>query len=125
MTNKEYADSLRMIADFYEQHPQAGLPFDHVIFVDICTGRVEGIINALGSFRNEYDKDFEGSIAFVTKFGEIEFRAITSRRDCCKRKQVGVRQVPEKVIPEMVIPAREEPIYEWDCSEPLLEKEAK
>ena len=128
MTHKEYADSLRMIAEFYEAHEEVGLPYEHEIFQDFQSVNIRPLARAFGSaFTKEYDEDFEGSFAISKMFGKIEFRCTTSRGEFCVKKVVGKRHVDEVRIPareETVIPEHYEDIVEWDCSESLMEKGA-
>jgi hypothetical protein len=49
----------------------------------------------------------------------------SSKKDICRRIQVGEKEIPEQIIPakpEEIIPAHTEPIYEWRCPESILEK---
>jgi hypothetical protein len=118
MTHKEYAESLRMIADWFEAHPDVKLPHDHKEFRYFMAQSREAMAHmakVMGSCEKRYN-DAAGQFELSKDFGKIEFRAICSRSQVCNRKVVGHRQVPETIIP-----ARTEDIVEWECFEtPLL-----
>ena len=67
------------------------------------------------------------------RFGPITVDLYSSKKDICRRIQVGEKEIPEQIIPakpeeiipakpEEIIPAHTEPIYEWRCPESILEK---
>lgn len=116
MENKEYADSLRMIADWFEAHPDMPLPYqaDEIdIFAVHSREQMENVARQFGSCEKEYS---EGLFMLKKKIGEITLRAVANRNEVCKRKVVGA-----KLVPEQVIPAHNVDIVEWECFEtPLL-----
>ena len=116
MTHSQYASSLRMIADWFEAHPEVPLPHDAAEFGLFTVHDREGmekVARIFGSCEKEYT---EGFFKLKKKFGEIEMRVIASRDQVCKRKVVGV-----KLVPEVTIPAHNKDIVEWECFEtPLL-----
>jgi hypothetical protein len=124
MTHKEYADGLRAIADFFEQHEEIGLPHDAEYFSYFSAQTKEEMAllsRALGSCNKKY-----GDWQFILSrnFGAVTFRAIVSREQICKRVVVGKKAIPGHVLPakpEEYIPAHEEDVIEWQCDEPLLE----
>ena len=126
MTHKEYADSLRQIADFFEQHTEVKLPYDaeNFNYFDAVTkNQIAQLARALGEVKKEFDVGWEGSFAIVHQFGHIQFRAMANKASVCVRVVTGTRLVEEKVIPsvpECIIPAHQEEIVEWKCSEPIL-----
>lgn len=123
MTNKEYADSLRLIADFFEQHTEIEIPqserFDYYRYD--TKADMAKLARALGG---KTDKVVSGDwFELHHKFGAITFRAVANRADVCEKRQIGTRPVPEQVLfarPAETIPAHEEPIYEWVCPDSLL-----
>ena len=119
MTNKEFADSLRMIADFFEGH-DFPVPETHHTFsyYDLDTKEeMARLARALGSCEKELDEKF---LRLRHKFGKITFEAIANRFQICERVVVGKKIVPEVVIPERRIPASEVEIIEWHCPDSLL-----
>jgi hypothetical protein len=121
MTHKQYADSLRQIADWYESHAEIPLPHDaneFGLFTIHTLDGMETLARAFGACEKDYT---EGFFKLKKGFGEIVFTAYASRDQICKRKVVGTREVPETIIP-----ARTEEIVEWECFDtPLLKSETK
>lgn len=122
MTNKEFVESLRMVADFYETHPEMELPAvaGFHIFTLQTPEEIAPSLRALGRVIKEYS---DCLVYFNYWFGVIRLQIVALRERVCKRTVTGVRLVPKKVlpaIPEEVIPAHEEEIVVWDCSSPLL-----
>mgnify|MGYP001603776860 CR=1 FL=1 len=114
MTNKEFADSLRMVADFYEQHEK--FPQPPADFLDVFSVNdketLEQATRALGTI----EKFTIGESLFGIKraFGLLALRVIVSRTVACTRRVVGTEPVPERITP-----AYTREIVEWDCL-PLL-----
>jgi hypothetical protein len=117
VTATEYARSLRLLADFWEQNPHLAGPYDP----DVCYAQFEGkqqaamITRLLGQAEKQYDDTL---FKIVHKFGCIEARFLFTRELVCERKVVGTKVIPEHVIPareEIHIPERTEEIVEWDC----------
>ena len=122
MTNKEYADSLRLLADFFETHPEVAIPYNasefhyygahtkqEVATVARALGRCEKVVN---------DQFFE----LHAQIGSIKFRAIASRENVCTRREVGRVMTP--ATPEVIVPAQpagERPVYEWHCPDSLFD----
>jgi hypothetical protein len=119
----EVAQSLRLLADFYESHPTVPLPLD-LTFNSLnvyVRDDPKTVLASIGSFEKAAD-----GVYFIAKkqIGcfTLEFR--TKRDSVCVRKVVGKRVVPAHVIPaefkeETFIPEHEEDIVEWDC-QPIL-----
>jgi len=121
MTHKEYAESLRMIAAWFELHPEVKVPFDAKEFryYDASSKtEMATLARALSPCEKCVNDDF---FELHAQFGTITFRAVANRRDVCERVVTGTRQVEETVIPERIIPAHDEEIVEWRCPESLLE----
>jgi hypothetical protein len=115
MTNFEYAESLRMLADFYEQHLEVPPPYNAAEHSYCCLlpEDMTTIARALGTCEKEY----AGEVFYLKKdIGRIKFSAFIMREKICKRVVTGTKQVPKRVIPAHV-----EEIVEWKCFEkPLL-----
>jgi len=121
----QFTDMLRNLADFYETHPKAPIPFDFKYgwLNAYLPGGDEGraILQSLGSFRKVFEDDY---FRAEVQVGEMTLRFSTRRENICVRKVVGTKIVAETVIPssytpETVIPAHEEEIVEWDCGQPI------
>src|SRR5580692_5397425 len=116
MTHREYAESLRAVADWFEAHPEVAIPHDagEIGLYNVHTrAQMEVVARAFGACEKEYT---EGYFKLKKKIGGIEIRAVASREQVCKKRIVGTEIVPEQVIPTYV---RE--IVEWECFEtPLL-----
>lgn len=121
MNPKQYAKSLRLVADFYESVPEDfPVPNGHLT-KSLCFSSqdtkdtVRKIATVLGNCNKEYhntvfelSKDFSG-LCLQFYFG---------RESVCEKKVVGTREVPASYSP-----ARQEEIVEWECSSVLEEKE--
>ena len=144
MTNKEYADSLRQLADFYEKQPsvpQGGLDMNRTTYE--CNelnvyGAVHSkeearnIIRALGSCQKEYQDS--GYLIISKRFGAITLRFYCNRETVCERvvldkiktieKRAKVSTVPPSPV-EYEEVAVEREIVEWRCPDTgLLEVDA-
>ena len=121
MTNKQYADSLRMIADFYARHDELEAPYGSESLIDFSSENFLKYARAMGDGAlKEFDKDFKGSIAIVKQFGFIQLRAVNTKSNVCTRRVVGTSHIARQIIPERIIEEHEEEIVEWDCHESLL-----
>jgi hypothetical protein len=125
MTNKEYAESLRLIADFFEKHQELNVPWRASEFHYLnAFGKEEmaRVARALGKCEKDVDETW---FMLKKKFGHITFVAKDSRGAICERIAVGTKMVEETRTPAReveIIPAHEETIYEWKCPESLLEE---
>jgi hypothetical protein len=122
MTIKEYVDSLRQIADFYEANPECPLPGGTIFYIDAVHGKEEmsNVARIFGSCEKSVDTSFYN---LIKVFGSLKLWAREWREKICTRKVIGVQFVPEKYIPGTLIEAHEEEIVEWDCPESLLDEE--
>lgn len=113
MDNIEYANCLRLIANWYEANLE--VPQPHTGF-QVFTARAnfECIARALGSCEKVQEPD-HNLFRLCRDFGSIRVEFITPLSEICTRKVVGTEAVPERVIPAFT---RE--IVEWDCHSPLL-----
>jgi ribulose bisphosphate carboxylase small subunit len=123
----ELAKTLREMADFYEQHPTATIPWDFMwgrMSAYMDDDKAKEVLRSIGSFRKEYDgEDF---IA-VKDFDGFQLRFRIKREKICKavvigKKTVEARVVPASFTPEKFIPAHEEDVVEWVCDESILAK---
>ena len=128
MTNAEYANGLRQIANFLESHPEIPLPTNTLSCYAMTNKKIAGLVARALSDGGRCEKIFEDSILRLKRnFGEIELEYIGMRENVCEQVRVGTRVVPERYVPPQpategqVIPEHEEAVYEWRCS-PLLGK---
>jgi hypothetical protein len=114
MSREEYIQGLRDIADFFEARPDLPTPsFGESIFIwerSLENARERGI--QMAPCEKEHTDNY---FHLVRKFGPHTLKVTWGRDDVCERVQVGTKHVPEEVIP-----AHDEPIYEWDCTKPIL-----
>lgn len=128
LTNAQFIETLRVMAEFYEAHPTAPIPSDfHYGWLRCHTfglepEAVKELLRSLGSFAKEYEDAY-----FIAKVqvGHITLDFVNYRDKVCTRKVVGTKTVPQQVIPssyteEQVIPEHEEEIVEWDCTEAVM-----
>ena len=127
MTHGEYTNSLRQVADFYDQHPEVPLPADMRLqfFGAHTPEKLAVIARAFGQAEKEHDK--EHNLFYLRRqFGVIAVEAITSLSNVCRRVVTGTREIPEQIIParsEEIIPAHTEEIVDWDCGSVLAGRE--
>jgi hypothetical protein len=122
MTNKEYADNLRLLADFFEQHTEVKIPYNAGEF-NYYSAQSKTEMATLARALGKCDKVVTDTFFELhAQIGEIKFRASTWREKICTRRQVGSISVPAS--PEVLIPAREAgetPVYEWHCPDSLFD----
>ena len=122
MTNKEYADSLRLIADWFEQHEEIAAPYGGNEFKYFNYDKRDDLARlakALGST----EKEFSGELFYLKgkkMFGSIEFQAVASRGGVCRQVKTGTKTVHLEAREAMEARDVEVPVYEWKCDEPLL-----
>ena len=111
MTNQEYANGLRMLADWYEGHPEAPQPYEsHLLTFN--TGSREGVQRVLQAFGGSWDKEAaSGLMYFRSTFGPFKLKMYIGQEAVCTRRLVGVKTLPARPAE----PEREVPVYEWDC----------
>jgi hypothetical protein len=108
-----FAASLRVLADWYEKHPEINLPILEVNVYSMDTKDEAGALaKALGSFAKRYTDDL---LIVKKQFGLIALQFYFTRESVCTAKVVGKKMEPEQYIPGRLIPAREVDIIEWDC----------
>lgn len=117
MTNEEYAHSLRLIADFYESHPDVPQPDPKMV---VYGGDLVTLAKQIGTCRKVADDTF---FNLQKQFEGVTIEFFACRNSVCKPIVVGKRVVPETIVParpEQIIPGHEEEIIEWECPESLL-----
>ena len=117
MTNKEFVESIRALADFYEARPTLPAPYlnggDISIF---AKGKEEMAIAArlFGKSTKEVDDSFF-RIKRVEKIGVFTLQALEYRSQICERVVVGREtveiRVPDTFKTEMVT----RNVVEWHC----------
>jgi len=111
MTNQEFADSLRLIADFYAEHLDFPQPEDKISLYVIDRESLQAVIREFGDCQKRFNQD----LLYVSRsFGRIRLEATVLKRFVCSSRVTGKRHVEEATIP-----AHDEDIVEWDCG-PLL-----
>lgn len=103
---------LRDVADWLEAHPEVSAYQCETILS--CNSRAELVsaARAMGTCH----KDYGGALVVVSRnFGSATVKAMEWKTRVCKRTVVGVEHVAETFVP-----AHDRPVYEYDCSEPLL-----
>lgn len=121
MTTKEYADSLRMVADWYEAHPEVPVPHTHTMENYSVNDRetMVAVVKALGTCEKEYsDTMFHAR----KTFGVLTVDFMDYRERVCIRRVVGTETKVVKKPVEPITFVEEEvttEVVEWDC-EPLL-----
>jgi len=128
VTHTDYANGLRMIADFLEAHPEIKLPEAQLSCYAIFNkDEAAAVVRAMGNVKKEYDDNL---FLLSKDFGAINLRYVGQRSAVCEKVQVGMKEVPEHVEPaveaqpERVVPTHTEPVYEWKCGSILAPEEA-
>src|SRR3990167_7406488 len=107
MTNKQYVDSLLMIAAWYELHRDIPIPHEHCFHIYSVNSaeEVARIGRAFGKAEKSVDDTF---FRLRKKFGELSVEVTEYREKVCVRKVVGTevkrteKQVPVAYKTEMV-----------------------
>ena len=118
MTNQEYANGLRMLADWYEGHPEAPQPHEpHILtFNEVYLENVRKVLRAFGG---SWDKEASGGLMyFHSTFGPFKLKMYTGQETVCTCRLVGTKIIPAQPAE----PEREVPVYEWDCGSVLGEE---
>lgn len=123
MTNLEYAQSLRRVADFFETHPDIPAPHDN-LSIYVLGKDLPRIARQLGTC----EKIANGTFFNLRKdFGPIIVEFFSYRDQVCERVSKGKKLVPETVIPakpEEIIAAHEVEEFEWKCPDSFLSAQA-
>jgi hypothetical protein len=122
MDHKEFANNLRLLADFYEQHPEIKLPWTTELPPNYRVDEKEdavAVAKACGTFKKTYSNSY---FTITTQIGTATHSFTFTREKVCVKKVVGVETIPARLIPAHVEPASTREIVEWEC-EPLLDTE--
>lgn len=116
MTNTEYANGLRQIANWYEAHPEVPQPHQNFqVFTARTRAELECVVRAMESCKKVQDPNLN-LFRLCRDFGGIRVEFITSLSEVCTKRVIRTETVPEHVIPACT---RE--IIEWDCHSSLLD----
>ena len=125
MTNQERnansVRTLRLLADWYEKHPDAPSTYivEDCVFVSISGSTKEELADAVRTI-GSCEKSFKNSeVEFTVKISDdFRIRFYSTRRDLvCRKVVTGTKHVPEYV---RTVPEHDEETYEWICDEPIL-----
>jgi len=122
MTSKEYAKSLRLVADFYDkQEEDFPNPGDTITNSLYWNGEGKEKVRKISKALGKCKKRFASDVFYLEKlFGNITLSFYFNRNDVCTRKVVGIRIVPAQPAREAQ-PERTEDEYEWVCGTMLGE----
>ena len=120
---QQFSQSLRELADFYDQHPEVKLPGSVSGFSIFGANKEELAIGARAFGKAE--KLFtETAFQLVKTFPSgLKLEFYKCRESVCERVEVGEEVVPAHVIPateEVFIPESVKKIYEWRCPDSIL-----
>ena len=124
MTHEEFVDSLRQIADFYEQHPNCPLPSlgERLhIFPDGIKG-LAAVAREFGDCTKSVD---EGELSFYRvrrQFGALALEALDYRHKVCKRIVTGSHEERVKIPLTFEEHIRMVEDVRWECPDSLLEE---
>lgn len=106
-----FSRSLRLIADFYDAHPEISLPtISGMSIYGAGKDQLRLGAKAFGSA----EKEFYSSYFILKKqFGSINLSYWSDRQEVCERREIGKKYVEAYTPPPVA--AHEEPVYEWDC----------
>lgn len=121
LTHEGYAKSLRLLADWWEAHPEVRLPYSgNISYWQLDTKeQAATLVRAFGSCEKNYDEEI---FRVQKSFGEITADFVLYRDKVCVRKVVGVETIPATFVEAHTIPATTKEIVEWEC-EPILSSE--
>jgi hypothetical protein len=132
MTNKEYADGLRLIADFYETHPRMPLPSNGgTNGFTVFAGRAEGLvakslseIAAILVDGGDLEKTANETFYCVSReFGSLRFEVLDYRKNVCTvvGSHKEIKTVTRTITPAVTQVVQEEiEILDWECPKSLL-----
>lgn len=125
---KEYATGLRLVADFYEAHPELKLPWTQssdgkTFWVQLEESEKHLLVEfakAFGTFLKNADSS---SFSIVKPFGTLAIKVEISRKSVCTAEVVGKRTVTRKVPVQFREETVEEDVIEWQCPGSILKLE--
>ena len=113
MDTKDFAASLRTLALWYDEHPDAPVSDAPSMCVSVHDDKAEVV--RLARMLAPCDKRFETStFALTRRSGGIELSFLFWRSTVCEKHVVGTKVVPAQ-------PERTVEIVEWDCGSILEE----
>jgi hypothetical protein len=115
MNNREeFIKGLRDIADFFEDRPELPIPnYGESFYIwekSLVNARERAI--QMAPAEKIY---LESYFNLQRRFGPHKVVVSWARDAICERVQVGTKHVPAYTVE-----AHEEPVYEWDCGQPIL-----
>ncbi len=123
-SNQEFAESLRQIADLYENNPDFPQPNGAFFEIYNCDDKeiLRKAIRAMGKAeKNFYDSSSPTSLMEISRtFGNIKVTLRPYRSTVCERKVVGTKTVVEQVPVTFKEVEKEVELVEWECA-PLME----
>lgn len=109
--HQKFTQSLRLIADFYDAHPEITLPSMSGMSI---YGADKGQLRLGARAFGEAEKEFYSSYFILKKkFGEITLSYWSAREQVCTKREVGKKYIEAYTPPP--VEAHEEVVYEWDC----------
>ena len=128
-TTLSTAESLRLMADWYEAHPDMPAPYNPSVlhFATENSDEVGKVARALGTFKKSGEDTF---LRLTKQFGSLPLEFIFYRNRVCTPRVVGTKTVkvqkpaPGTVMPPMVEVEETHEVIEWDCPALLAGEEA-
>ncbi len=125
-TAEELAAGYEALAAFIRERPELA---DHIfcpeaLVIPVKPEQVPEVVALIGTATKG---DRGDQVHVVRKFGPVELKAMIGKDLMCERVQVGTTTVERVVYPDDVVPTmvtEEVPVFEWQCSKPLLAVEA-
>ena len=117
-SHNDYANSLRMIADWIQAHPEMPLPEKELRIFNFDGKEQFAIIaKAMKTFK----KDYLDSMIYLTKeFGCFTVQAVEYREKVCERVVVGTKKVIEQKVIKYEEVEVDQEIVEWKCTDARL-----
>ena len=122
MTHRQYAKSLRLIADFFEEHEDIALPHDADQFNYYSANSREDAARLTKALGGKTEKQYDGEMFRLRhNFGSIQFDAVFYRRQVCRAVVVGQRVIKEQVPATYTEVERVVDDVKWVCDDPIME----
>jgi hypothetical protein len=116
----EFTDSLRAIAQWYDEHPEVKPMEDLITFTDYRDPANKEEAAAIAKALVPFTKKFSANYITLTRdFGACHLKFVWNREVVCEKRVTGKKWVEERYIPGTFVAAHEEEVVEWDCK-PLL-----
>jgi hypothetical protein len=125
MKADEFAASLRLIAAFYDEHPDMPVPYlglDDELSIYIVnsqnpTATLAAVAKQFGRAQKTMGETF---FNVGRRFGAITLRAMAYREAVCERVVTGTRTVERPITETVGTEEVTEEVVEWRCPESLL-----